>query len=53
MKTSNYFIYAKVPATCTSAAPLTQLGTGHDESSSTSTTLTHTITSFVSLHLIG
>jgi len=33
--------------------PLIQLGTGHDESSSTCTTLKHTITLFVSLHLIG
>jgi len=32
---------------------LIQLGAGHDESSSTCTTLKHTITSCVSLHLIG
>jgi len=36
-----------------SYTPLIQLGTGHDGSSSTCTTLKHTITSFVSLHLIG
>jgi len=36
-----------------SYTPLIQLGNGHDESSSICTTLKHTITSFVSFHLIG